>query len=686
MSDAYERQRIVHMVWNFVKHMSFNHQLSLRFLGWVEDNSQVLRTPPRLQALLDSKEDIAPRQLWDETKALIQRRATAKSSARPGILETHIQRVGALFGLDRLEMEILGLVVSYRNEDSVESFIDAVSDFKPCGPGLVASFLGVKQNELQRRLQKYSRLVATGLLDVEFGCRRFEDVLTVSDSLMKALAPPRKNQGALREALLGVPGKTDLLWEDFEHVSAQRDLLAKLLAGAVEGGEPGVNVLVYGPPGTGKTEFCKVVACKLGMDLYSVGETDDSGDEPLRRERLQSLRMNLMLLANQDSALVLFDEMEDVFANGPRSDMLSRVFVHRLLETNIKPILWTCNHIDSFDPAILRRMSMVIEIKTPCPRVRERVWARVLARQQLELPADAVRILSREFEAPPALAANAARAARLAGGDWEDVRMLVQGVNKILTGRNTPPCPGSETLFDPDLAHATINLSELTDRLANAGASRFSLCLAGPPGTGKSAYARHLAEKLGMTVLQKRASDLISKWVGDSEKAIAEAFAQAREEGAMLIFDEADSLLSDRRGAKQTWEVSQVNEMLTWMENHPLPFVCTTNLMERLDQASLRRFLFKVDFGYLPEDKVCKAFALFFGVEPPAASLHGLDRLTPGDFSLVARKAAVMGKAGDTVELARMLMQEQQAKPGAKAAAIGFWTQPKQEAPRKNLP
>ena len=48
------------------------------------------------------------------------------------------------------------------------------------------------------------------------------------------------------------------------------------------------------------------------------------------------------------------------------------------------------------------------------------------------------------------------------------------------------------------------------------------------------------------------------------------------------IFDEADSFLQDRSRAMRSWEISSVNEMLTWMENHPYPFVCTTNLMETL--------------------------------------------------------------------------------------------------------
>src|SRR5690606_15416617 len=110
-------------------------------------------------------------------------------------------------------------------------------------------------------------------------------------------------------------------------------------------------------------------------------------------------------------------------------------------------------------------------------------------------------------------------------------------------------------------------------------------CLSGPAGTGKSAFARHLAEEMSLPVVQQRASDLISPYVGETEARIAAAFARARQEEAFLIFDEADSFLSTREMAQRSWEVKKVNEMLTWMESHPQPFACTTNMADRLDPA-----------------------------------------------------------------------------------------------------
>jgi SpoVK/Ycf46/Vps4 family AAA+-type ATPase len=170
-----------------------------------------------------------------------------------------------------------------------------------------------------------------------------------------------------------------------------------------------------------------------------------------------------------------------------------------------------------------------------------------------------------------------------------------------------------------------------------------------------------------MEVMQRRASDLLSKWVGDSEKNIAAAFHDARAQRALLVLDEADSLLQDRREARHSWEITQVNEMLTWMECHPLPFICTTNLAERLDQASLRRFTFKLRFDSLNWRQSLLAFELFFGAKPPRQLPDGL---TPGDFALVRRKRDLIG-AADPAVLVDWLGDEAEAK-GVPAQPMGF--------------
>jgi len=114
-------------------------------------------------------------------------------------------------------------------------------------------------------------------------------------------------------------------------------------------------------------------------------------------------------------------------------------------------------------------------------------------------------------------------------------------------------------------------------------------------------------------------------------------------------------------------EVTQVNEMLTWMESHPLPFVCTTNLMDRLDQASLRRFTLKLRFAQLNPAQVGLAFERFFGFVAPRRLAEGL---TPGDFATVRRKRDLLGSAGASA-LADWLDEEAEAK-GTRLRRIGF--------------
>ena len=110
--------------------------------------------------------------------------------------------------------------------------------------------------------------------------------------------------------------------------------------------------------------------------------------------------------------------------------------------------------------------------------------------------------------------------------------------------------------------------------------------------------------------------------------------------------------------------------MLTWMEAHPLPFCCTTNLIEQIDPAALRRFVFKVKLDYLDRPRVALAFERFFGRPAPAEALT-LSALTPSDFVTVGKKAAFLGQSEDTSALVDLLAAECRAKPG-RPLPIGF--------------
>ena len=101
--------------------------------------------------------------------------------------------------------------------------------------------------------------------------------------------------------------------------------------------------------------------------------------------------------------------------------------------------------------------------------------------------------------------------------------------------------------------------------------------------------------------------------------------------------------------------------MLTWMESHPLPFACTTNFNERLDQATLRRFTFKIAMDYLSAEQARMAFRHYFELAAPG-SVAALTNLTPGDFPVVLRRAEILGALDDAEALVRMLRDECEVK------------------------
>jgi hypothetical protein len=177
-----------------------------------------------------------------------------------------------------------------------------------------------------------------------------------------------------------------------------------------------------------------------------------------------------------------------------------------------------------------------------------------------------------------------------------------------------------------------------------------TLLFHGIPGAGKTQFAEYLAVELDMPLIMKRASDILSKWVGESESNIAEAFAEAEAEGAILFIDEADSFLRDRTLARAEWSVTQVNEFLQHLERSRGVVVCATNLMDDIDSAAMRRFTFKIEFLPLRPDQAWQMFCTEVGIKEEdesttqlwRARLTKISDLAPGDFATCKRMASLL--------------------------------------------
>ena len=305
-------------------------------------------------------------------------------------------------------------------------------------------------------------------------------------------------------------------------------------------------------------------------------------------------------------------------------------------------------------------MTYTIEFEKLSEDVRLNIWKRTLRKNKLKVDNKRLVELNKNYDISPSLITNAVNTTKLINGSQDDFEMFVENLARVVTKKKNVKKKKEFEMneYNDDLVNTDLDIKDLTSKIKSCGKLNFSLCLYGEPGTGKSLYARYLAKELGLDVILKRASDLMSKYVGETEQNIANAFAEAKSKKAMLIFDEADSFLQNRNNAVRNWEVSQVNEMLTWMESHEYPFVCTTNLLDSLDEASLRRFTFKIKFDFMTKQQVNNSFEHFFGIKNANVDVKGL---TAGDFATVKKKADFL-RINELSELCKMLEDEVKVK------------------------
>lgn len=514
---------------------------------------------------------------------------------------------------------------------------------------LISRIFGHRSATIRDILQIDSKLSKTGLVDLSanigsfHSANRLDLVFSVSLSINRLI----KNIGYKQ-------APSALKIDDFSYMRQKVDMLLHYAKRSKN-----ASILLYGRAGVGKSELVSVIAKELGKEMICVKNiiANDEERKGAKAEKRMSAFALMQHILSSDKHIVLYDECEDTICY----DALERkAGINTMLE-NTKLVNFFVSNSNAMDPAFLRRFDIVCEIKPPPKRKKIQLIQSLLEKRKITLDTPLLEaVATNQYLTQGNLLKSANVASKFGKKDAQ--KIFIKCINETLRAKNVAPIkpkkpkeskeakesskmPYSMELIEcsTDIVRLSQNIKALCEKpksplaLAKKAAKRegrefdrdflldFSgkaqvvpksncgirLLAYGSAGSGKSEFAKKLAKECDKKLLSYKMSDLLSKWVGGSEKNIAQAFKKAKQKEAILHIDEIDSIGYNREGATHSWERTLVNELLTQMEDYDGVFIATSNHLDCLDRAILRRFDSKIEFRPLSPQNLKKAFRMY---------------------------------------------------------------------------
>ncbi len=591
-----------------------------------------------------------------------------------------LRELGEKLSLSRIEQIVLLLMVLIQQDKNWEQISSILSNVRRKDLWLFLSrIINTSERSIAMAMAGDGNLRRTGLLESsQFNSiyNTINEMYTVMEGLDEYALLEKGGWNMLVKSLFSVTARRKLTLDDYDYISDITLIASRLLKSAVSRKITGFHILLYGPPGTGKTELAWALANQLDTRLISVN-TSANGIETNGLSRFRSYVLGQRLFKSEKSTIFLFDELEDVFPAHfgfffNDSSAFHKGYMNEELEKTALPTIWTANNINNMDEAHLRRFSCIFEIPSPVRNVRKKLLENALRNKQVS---DAwISRISECVSLTPAEIAQLGSLTDISGIYGRDAEIMME---KVFRGKMTAighklpniSSRSDQIKYNLDYLNLDAQPQNIIDGLRESQTG--TMLFYGPPGTGKSALAKHLSEQLDKPIIMKRASDLLSKWLGETEALTSHAFRTAEREKAILFLDEADSFLRNREMASHSWEVTQVNEMLVQMENFNGIFIAATNLINDFDMAAFRRFDMKIKFASLTAEQKWKVFLPLLQEQPADPDelqrlyknrLARIDDLAMGDFRAALRNLNIRKIKVTAETFMNALMEESRFK------------------------
>jgi transitional endoplasmic reticulum ATPase len=438
------------------------------------------------------------------------------------------------------------------------------------------------------------------------------------------------------------------------------------------------GILLHGPPGVGKTYFARAIAGEYDLNLMHVSTGDLIGG--IQGQSAQNIDKAFQTASQNLPCLLFFDEFDSIAQRRDNSpDQESRRTVNQLL-TSLEAyrderrllVMAATNDVSHLDPAVIRpgRFDRQIRIDLPDAKAREAIFRAELDDRPTAANVELGELVRRTEGLTPAAIAKIVDTAALevfreateSGRNMElDSEHLLRAVERH-GGQDRPLVEHwtwDSLVLDPAIKAQLQQLQAVIED--PEAAVRFGvepptgLLLAGPPGTGKTSVAKVLAAQAKSSFYPISGADVISKWVGESERNIRQLFERARANRPSIVFiDEIDAVAASR-GQVETHD-SHVNQLLSEIDGvsgqRGVFVIGATNRPDQLDPALLRggRLSRTIVLG-LPDEEARHALLCLMTARMPTVGVdleqlaRDSDGLSPADLKGLCQEAALAAMA-----------------------------------------